>query len=161
MKTYRLIFCSIFCVPLLACGAHVDNETSAHSGSGEGGGGGCASIPATTTTPDCPATPEGNTCTQQGQVCTWKTGSSSVTYTCQMVTDCSPMTYVIWNNPMTTGDGCTRSDCCVPCDQAKPDDPCDALGFQCAYHDTSGGFPPVIGLYCSGHKWTEILECEN
>jgi hypothetical protein len=168
MRPSWLIFWALFSG--LACGANVDKESSASTSTGGGGGGsgcqaagggGSAQFPATTTTPDCPMTPDAGTCTQQGQVCTWTTGNSSVTYTCEMVTDCSPMTYVLWSSPVVTGDGCAGSACCVACAHAKPDDPCDALGYQCPYHDTSGGFPPLMGLICLEHAWAGIPVCEN
>lgn len=153
MRTSWILFSAPFF--LLACTGNVDGDCQAV------GGGSSAHSPATTTTPDCPATPEANTCTQQGQVCTWTTGKSAVTYTCQMVTDCSPMTYVVWSSPVMKGDGCGGSSCCVPCADAKPGDPCDAPGFKCSYKDTSGGFPPLIGLVCTSHVWTGVAACEN
>src|SRR5262249_28624115 len=57
------------------------------SGGGSGGGGsGCigggTQFPPTIPSPGCPDTPETG-CTISGQVCTWTTGSSSVTYTCE------------------------------------------------------------------------------
>src|SRR5262249_30741711 len=123
MRSPRLVFLAVFVIPLLACGARVEVEAQATTGGGAGtgggdtggGGGACigTSFPATTATPGCPPASDGGNCMQPGQVCTWTTGQSSVTYTCQMVTTCVPMAYVQWSNPVVTGDGCGGSACCV------------------------------------------------
>jgi hypothetical protein len=60
-----------------------------------------------------------------------------------------------------TGDGCAGSVGCVACAHAKPNDSCDAIGYQCAYMDASGEFPPLIGLICAARTWTGIPLCEN
>jgi hypothetical protein len=75
--------------------------------------------------------------------------------------DCAGNTYLVWGSSTVTGDGCAGSAGCVACARAKPGDPCDAIGYQCGYQDTSGGFPPLVGLICTGHMWTGIPLCEN
>jgi hypothetical protein len=151
MRTPELLSVVIFCLPLLACGSKFDAQDGKCDGT---------SLPATTTTPDCPAAADFGTCTQEGQTCTWTTGQSSATYTCVKMTECNGIDYVEWTNPVLKGDGCDGSACCVPCAEAQESDPCDALGFQCPHPDNSV-FPPVSGLLCQDHKWTEILVCEN
>lgn len=155
----------VLAASLAGCGGRVEVVPEGSGGAGATSSSGGDAPVVVAPDPPCPSEqPDAmDACTQQGLACTWHTGGCAVTLTCTATTPdingsvCYPMPLAWAQTQSDCAGGCADGfGPCVPCDDAKEGDACNAVGFHC---------PGSFGGNCSGirrcgadHLWHEHFD---